>query len=269
MNFGHRIRVQVTGSRRVTVECIDGVGPTIRVKLQRGGQSKGDKAQVTIYGLDEGFLEPLLVPGATCTVSAGLGQLGGLTSGRIVKGSYAETMEGTDRVVTWSMLDGRATLQAVTVSRSWDSVDSGTVWRYLAEQSGLTLGTLRPGATVQFDRGYMVASGWRAAADRLAKATGSSHTVQSGVLHVWPIGETLQARRLVLGDRQIVGDPATIDGGRIKVSTVYTGQPCNPGDTWRMDIPRFRGVWRSQATEWDLSSGRDEAFYMTMTGVRA
>lgn len=270
MRYGHRLRVRVTGSgRAVTVDAVDGDGPTVEIKLARTADTKADEAQVTVYGLRPGYLSELVRDGATCQVSAGLGSLSGLCTGRIVPGSYVDGVSGQDRVTSWTMLDGRAELRDVTVSRSWTSTDSAAVWDYLVAQSGLPLGSLRPGRVVQYPRGYVMAGGWRREAERIAAATGSRFVIQSGTLQVWPDGGTLTDRRLVLGPDQIVGDPAAVDGGRVRVATVYTGRPVNPGDTWRIEGGEYAGIWTAEATEWALSSGRTPSWYMTMTGRRA
>jgi hypothetical protein len=269
VRYGHRLRVRVVGAgRAVTVDAVDGDGPTIEVKLARTADTTADEARITVYGLRPGYLSEIVRDGATCQVSAGLGSLSGLCTGRIVPGSYTDGVSGQDRVTSWTMLDGRAELRDVTVSRSWTSTDSETVWAYLVAQSGLPVGSLRPGRVIRYPRGYVLAGGWRRAAERIAEATRSRWVVQSGTLQVWPDGETLTARRLVLGADQIVGDPASVDGGRLRVATVYTGRPVNPGDTWRMDGGEYAGTWTAEATEWSLSSGRSPSWYMTITGRR-
>ena len=237
MRYGHRLRVRVTGSgRAVTVDAVDGDGPTVEIKLARTADTKADEAQVTVYGLRPGYLSELVRDGATCQISAGLGSLSGLCTGRIVPGSYVDGVSGQDRVTSWTMLDGRAELRDVTVSRSWTSTDSAAVWDYLVAQSGLPLGSLRPGRVVQYPRGYVMAGGWRREAERIAAATGSRFVIQSGTLQVWP------------------------DGGHSRIAVSYS----DPIRSWAIPPP-----WTVDASAWPRSTQAAPSTRATRGGLRA
>lgn len=271
MKYGRLMRLVVgpPGERGEVLSSVQPSGaPGLHLSATiRRSLGEAPTIECRAWGVSDSTLSILQTPGAATRIEAGYGgSATAIAAGLIIPGTLDEQRDGKLWAPVWRVSDGDVMLSRASVSRAWDDTDSGEVLDYLIGLSGLTRGTVSPGGVVRYPTGTALVGSVRAALDEVCEDTGSRWEVVAGVLHVWPIGQQLQASRVVLSPDTGLLSAERADGGRWLVRALFEAA-IRPGDTVRVDCQRFRGVLRATDVEHALDSGYNATYDTAISGV--
>jgi len=263
--FLRHVQLQIQRKGAPNAKTLDGLRITAQAK--RSITATPDASTVMIYGASPGSLQDLQTPGTVVRVLAGYqDQLASILSGTIRPGSLEITRQDGEVTAAMEVVDGRIAVRANAVSRAWDNVTSDEVISWAIQASGLARGTINPGKTVQYTRGFAAIGVVDTVFRQIAADTESTCVVQDGIVSFYPKGQSRRSTSLIISPTSgMIGSPKRVEDGRVEVVTLL--QPTlRPGDGFQVDSDSLGGKYIARDVSHDIDSW-DGNFYTTVVGT--
>jgi hypothetical protein len=250
-------------------------GLRVSFKIKKTDGKEPNTAEITITNLSPDNRGRLQKKPVKITVEAGYDAVG---VSRIWRGdarSIDHVRNGPDWDTTIKCGEGERAWQNARVSESFAAgTGAGTVLQYLAEQSGLQIGsvpTVVANLTTTFDQGYVVSGLWRDEMNRLVKSIGYTWSTQNETLQVLlPGAASTAAIPLISPDSGLIGSPEfgtpEKKGKPALIKFTSLLMPSLPGALVRLRSARYNGIVRLKTVEMNGDTHGGE-WYTVYQGV--
>lgn len=251
--------------------------PGLRVafKIEKSDGKEPNNSEITITNLSPDSRGKLQKKGVKVTLEAGYDATG---LSKIFRGD-ARSIDHVRNNADWDTKikcgDGERAWRFARVNESFAAgTGAGDVLNYLAEQSGLQIGSVPSvvaSLTTRYDHGYVVSGSWAHEMDKLVKSIGYKWSVQDETLQVLLPGEASKAAVPEISpETGLVGSPEfgtpEKKGKPALVKFKSLLQPTQPGARVKLKSDRYNGFVRVKkiSIEGDTHGGN---WYTTFQGV--
>ncbi len=272
--FGRRCRVLVstpsssgfsaTTRDELEINAGDGgagkQGQRVTFKIKKTDGKEPNTAEIVLTNLNDDSRGRMQKKPVKITIDAGYDATG---QSRIWRGdarTIDHVRDGADWNTTIKCGDGERAWQNARVSESFAAgTGAGTVLQFLAEQSGLQIGsvpTVVVNITTTFDQGYVVSGKWSDEMDRLVKSIGYRWSMQDETLQVLlPGAASTAAIPLISPESGLIGSPEfgtpEKKGKPALVKFKSLLMPSLPGARVRLKSKRYNGIVRIKIVEFN------------------
>ncbi len=265
--FLRRVQLQIQRPGALNARTLEGLRITATAK--RSITSTPDKAMVTVYGAAPASLEDIGQRGALVRLLAGYrgGAFAVVLSGTVVPGSLEVIRQSGEVVATMQIADGRTELRAQAIARTWDQTTASEVLTWAIGAAGLAVGVLTLATDVAYTRGFVALGTVQDALRTLSRDTGSTITVQDGIVNAYPASDPARPTSLVFAPTSgLIGSPRRVEDGRVEVVALLA-PTLRPGDRYRVSAADLSGDYVAIDVTTDIDS-QEGAFYSRIVGKR-
>jgi hypothetical protein len=242
-----------------------GKEPGLRVagKIEKSDGKEPNSSEITITNISPDSRGKMQKKGVKVTVEAGYDATG---VSKIFRGD-ARSIDHVRNNADWDTKikcgDGERAWRFARVNESFAAgTGAGDVLNYLAEQSGLQLGSVPSvveNLTTRYDHGYVVSGTWAHEMDKLVKSIGYKWSVQDETLQVLLPGDTSKAAvPLISPDTGLVKSPEfgtpEKKGAPALIKFTSLLMPTQPGARVKLKSDRYDGFVRVKKATYDFDT---------------
>ena len=263
-NFLRRVELQIQapGGPARTLS-----GLRVLARARRSLTQTPDASTFSVFGPAPGSVQDLQTPGCVVRVLAGYrDDLACVLSGTVRPATLDVVRQSGEVVASAEVVDARVEVRQRAVSRAWDQALASEVIAWAIGAAGLARGTVRLGTDIQYVRGFTALGVVGDVLTQLAEDTGSTLTIQDGVVSFVPAGEQKRASSLLISPTSgLIGSPRRMDEGKVE-AVCLLAPTLRPGDGYRVQGVDLAGDYRAIDVEIDIDS-REGPFYTRIVGA--
>lgn len=256
------LQIQAPGGAARTL-----TGLRVLARSRRSLTQTPDAATFSVFGPAPGSVQDLQTPGCVVRILAGYrDNIARVLSGTVRPGTLDIVRQSGEVVASAEVVDARIEVRQAAVSRAWDQVTASEVVTWAISTAGLARGTIRLGTDVQYVRGFVALGVVGDVLAQIAADTGSTLTIQDGVVSLVPAGEQRRASSLLLSPTSgLIGSPRRLEEGKVE-AVCLLAPTLRPGDGYRVQGVDLAGDYRAIDVEIDIDS-REGPFYARIVGA--